>query len=685
MEPSKSSQISKGVANNPEFQALMQGFAANLATFLDNALSASNVKAEPSSHVKVEPSGSLPIELSHYASIKNEKADSDSHTQMVIDLTDESGTRFKANDPTKDSTVSAKVPPTLSNDQMSRVADSPIFVEDDDDLPLVPSIESPLPSHFKPSQGSARDTKASASQSGVRNKSITDFFSKSSMGPPAISSASSSQQPATMVTPMPPRRKLTEDTDDETLSVEFQRKKHKKYQKGWRGPYARPHRKYASRYLDFSETESPQTPMSSTSVLGTVNDDVDDDYMPDQDDDLDDDSDGTEKCRRQVARQCKTDKRSQAATSSSSSRLEVSRSKGCRKAGTFTNQKFENDVSNSFNDIDSDEDFLTYGTALVKASHAHKALVRKELEKPYMIEWAEEAKKATPGFDGNNNRAHITTILRDLYESDKPKFYKWIIHLRAEVQMKLDTYGSTRLNTWLNATLGDDTCFSGVFMAFPNANLTEAIQIAISFTSQKLHWAQYQLIDITLQRFKNASNNAIRKKFWLSVDHSPANFQNLLTGHSEISHLCDWRRCTNPRHIVVEHHNTNIGRSKCFRKAETDAEFRRVPRLCRDHDPPCLLHQSALPVATRVLLEYEHLGNELPIEKLPPQTQSTNGPYILNSGVPLYRWEDNKRVLKHQYAAPMVGPVFPLTQAPSMTYSGTNFMLAVGELPQPLD
>lgn len=53
----------------------------------------------------------------------------------------------------------------------------------------------------------------------------------------------------------------------------------------------------------------------------------------------------------------------------------------------------------------------------------------------------------------------------------------------------------------------------------------------------------------------------------------------------------------NPYHIVVEHHNTNISQRKCFRKAETDAEFKR-----RDHDPPCLLQQAALPVTTRVLL-----------------------------------------------------------------------------------
>ncbi|KAF5642332.1 hypothetical protein F52700_3180 [Fusarium sp. NRRL 52700] len=683
MEPSKSSRTSKGVADNPQFQALMQGFAANLASFLDNAFSASDVKTEPSSHVKDEPSSSLPIDLARYVRIKDEKAASASLGQVVIDLTAESGTNvdssFKDNDITKDPTVNTKVTPAHLNNDISRSASSPMFVEDDGELSLVPSTESPLPSQFDPLSSSAKDTKASSTRPG------TNFVSNSDMSLSAISSVPSNQQPVTMA-PGRTRRELTEDTDDEALSTEFQRKKRKRCD-GWKGPFARPNRKYANG-LDFSETESPHSPVPSASVLGTSKDGMDDDYMPDQDEDRDDDFDdsaGTEKIRRQVARQLKSDKRTHAATTSSSSRLQVSRTTGARKTGNFANQNFEDDLSNSFNDMDSDEEFLSYNTVLVKASHAYKALVRKELEKPFMIDWAKKAKTISPGFEGNNNRAHITVILKDLYESDKPKYHKWIAHLRAEVQIKLDTSGATRLNTWFNATLGDDTCFTGVFMAFPDANLTEILQIAICGTSQKRNWAQYQTMDMTLQRFKSASDKAIRKKFWLCVDHSPTNFQNLLTGHHEISHLCDWRRCTNPRHLVVEHHNTNNARKTCFRKAEEEAEFKRVPRLCRDHDPPCLLHQAALPVATRVLLEYEHLGNELPAEKLPPQTQSRDGPFILNSGVPLYRWKNNKRVLEHRYAAPMVGSVFPLGQAPSMTYSGNNFMLAVGKLPEPVD
>lgn len=656
MEPSKSSQTSKSVANNPEFQALMQGFAANLATFLDNALSASNVKAEPSSHVKADPSGSLPIDLTQYPRIKDEKADSHSHGQMVIDLTAEPGTdvdaSFKNND---------------------------LFAEDDAELPLTPSTKFPLPSKPNLLSGSARDTKASSTRPSVRDKSSTNFVSSSDLSLSAISSTSPSQRPVTM-SPIPPRRELSEDTDEEAVSSKFQRKKHKRWD-GWRGPYARPNRKYGRRYLDFEETESQQSSTSSASVLRTANVDMDDDYVPNDDDD----SDGGEKRRRLAARHLKVGKRSQAASASLSSRLPLPHATGGRKTGDSAHQNLGDSVAD-FNAIDSDEDFLTYNTVLVRASHAHKALVRAELEKPYMAKWVKEAKDTAPGFAGTNNRAHITVLLKHLYESDRSKYDKWISHLRAEVQIKLDNFGSALLKNWLNTNVDEDTCFSGVFLGFPDANLTEALQIAISFTSQKLHWAQYQTIDLTLQRFKTASNTPIRKKFWLVVDYSPANFQNLLSGHCEISHRCDWRRCTNPRHIVVEHHNTNVGRTKCFRKAELDAESgHRLPRLCRDHDPPCLLQRSSLPVASRVLLEYEHVGNELPAEVLPPQTQSTNGPYILNSGVPLYRWENNKRVLKHQYAAPMVGPVFPLTQAPSMTYSGTNFTLAVGGLPQPLD
>lgn len=42
-----------------------------------------------------------------------------------------------------------------------------------------------------------------------------------------------------------------------------------------------------------------------------------------------------------------------------------------------------------------------YNTILVRTGHAHKALVRKELEKHYIIEWAKEAKrKNIPWFRG---------------------------------------------------------------------------------------------------------------------------------------------------------------------------------------------------------------------------------------------------------------------------------------------
>ncbi|KAI1009130.1 hypothetical protein LB504_003586, partial [Fusarium proliferatum] len=44
----------------------------------------------------------------------------------------------------------------------------------------------------------------------------------------------------------------------------------------------------------------------------------------------------------------------------------------------------EDDVSSHFNDIGSDEEFLTYSTVLVKSSHAHKAVILRELEKLFV-------------------------------------------------------------------------------------------------------------------------------------------------------------------------------------------------------------------------------------------------------------------------------------------------------------
>jgi hypothetical protein len=100
----------------------------------------------------------------------------------------------------------------------------------------------------------------------------------------------------------------------------------------------------------------------------------------------------------------------------------------------------------SFNGVDSDEEFLTYSTVLVKASHAHKAVILSELDNLCVIEWAEEAKKKkTPLVSRATTEEHKSqSFLTISMKGTSPDSTNWIVHLQAEVQMKLDTFGSTR-------------------------------------------------------------------------------------------------------------------------------------------------------------------------------------------------------------------------------------------------
>ncbi|KAF5559871.1 MFS monocarboxylate transporter [Fusarium napiforme] len=209
--------------------------------------------------------------------------------------------------------------------------------------------------------------------------------------------------------------------------------------------------------VHFSSVRAAKFPSSTPSVI-SGNREVD----------RDDDSVGTEK-GLQISRQFNTDKRAQASTS----RLKVSRTKGCRKAGTLANQNFKDNMS-SFNGVDSDEEFLTYRTVLAKANHAHKAVILRELEKLCVIEWAEEANK-TPLVSRATTEEHRSrSFLTISMKGASPDSTNWIVHLRAEVQMKLGTFGSTRFNTLLNTTLDDDRCFSGVFMGLSLDNSVDS-------------------------------------------------------------------------------------------------------------------------------------------------------------------------------------------------------------------
>ncbi|KAH7262222.1 hypothetical protein BKA59DRAFT_17470 [Fusarium tricinctum] len=389
------------------------------------------------------------------------------------------------------------------------------------------------------------------------------------------------------------------------------------------------------------------------------------------------------KIRLQAVRRKKVIGRDEAAASAASfPRLYLKAGQG--RSGPRDRFRAEDDVVQSDDDLasSSDDDVVMLNSGVTRGRLVHRAAIKKRLGTPEMVKWSEEVKVLEPSWLGNNNKAHIITFLKNLYDANEERFYKVVCEVKAELMMKFDAYQTVNLSAWITHEFGEDVCFSGVYWAFPNANLTEGIQIVLNWTGSRSHWAMYPCVDVNLGRLKNAGRGDMRKKFWLTADHNPRDFLNLLTGDCEISHRCDWRRCMNPSHLTVEHHNTNVNRGVCFRRAISNAEHSRIQRLCKEHDPPCLLQQAALPIPSRLLLEYEHLGHELPDTILPTQTQSDKGPIVLNSGVSLWRWDKNRRILDRHYPMPVVGQVFAVTPAPNLIYSGHNFTNAVRALPE---
>lgn len=50
---------------------------------------------------------------------------------------------------------------------------------------------------------------------------------------------------------------------------------------------------------------------------------------------------------------------------------------------------------------------------------------------------------------------------------------------------------------------------------------------------------------------------------WLNTTE----FQHILIGATEISHLCGWSICMNPLHLTSESHGDNMRRKPCFQRA----------------------------------------------------------------------------------------------------------------------
>jgi hypothetical protein len=170
----------------------------------------------------------------------------------------------------------------------------------------------------------------------------------------------------------------------------------------------------------------------------------------------------------------------------------------------------------------------------------------------------------------------------------------------------------------ISTQFGDSSCYSGVFQAFPDADLTGALQIAEAWNTGR--WPRNVWSATTLKIQRAPGTEFFYKFVWTMPDLEHDEFVNLLAGSVETSHRCNWSRCINPRHLVLENHAINMNRVSCFKyvqqKRRTDAP---VPQFCDTHDPPCLLQASVGDAKQRVIQEYRLLTGTSFISPLQPQ------------------------------------------------------------------
>ncbi|KAJ3522689.1 hypothetical protein NM208_g12751 [Fusarium decemcellulare] len=112
-------------------------------------------------------------------------------------------------------------------------------------------------------------------------------------------------------------------------------------------------------------------------------------------------------------------------------------------------------------------------------------------------------------------------------------------------------------SNWIISSIGKSHCFGGLSHAFPTADVSEAIQIATHVTVDRRAQYHLQSFSFSIIKFDGKSQP---KVIYVTMQHTPKEFQNLLTRRNEMSHVCNWKCCINPCHQIVEDHDSNLAR-----------------------------------------------------------------------------------------------------------------------------
>ncbi|KAL6361974.1 hypothetical protein LRP88_05457 [Fusarium phalaenopsidis] len=236
--------------------------------------------------------------------------------------------------------------------------------------------------------------------------------------------------------------------------------------------------------------------------------------------------------------------------------------------------------------------------------------------------------------------------LKEVYNTDPEKFYLHIdaCSWREQMTAKIRVFRVDDYSDWVALNYGRSRYFTGLFQALPRATLTACLQAIDVTNGHPGSCVRYMKWQLPIPEFPLLGSRIPKKIYTATQKYTAEDFQHVLLGMRETSHLCDFSYCLNSLHLVAESHRVDMRRGRCFQRARADAERgMRIREHCTEHSPPCLLRLACEPGTGKVVTEYESLGNPV-VQNLPTQVKSTKGPPLLVSDIQIFRWEDGVRV-----------------------------------------
>ncbi|KAJ3530351.1 hypothetical protein NM208_g9363 [Fusarium decemcellulare] len=108
-------------------------------------------------------------------------------------------------------------------------------------------------------------------------------------------------------------------------------------------------------------------------------------------------------------------------------------------------------------------------------------------------------------------------------------------HLKT--QNKRKSFCMDKYAEWIVNTAKESACYTGIFDAFPQANVSQGIQ-AIAHATKVRSWAPFHELSTLIIPDKQLGARCLDKRFYITTPTNVNDFQRLCTGVAEFSHRC---------------------------------------------------------------------------------------------------------------------------------------------------